>query len=64
MEAVILSIAACVIAGALGLAWGADRMMKHRHEQFRRLEKQNVALRAHLEVARARMRQLNDRRIR
>lgn len=62
MESVIIGIVAASVVGCIALVWGTDRLVKRRFEHVRRLEKQNVALRAHLEVARAKMRQMSGRR--
>lgn len=58
---VIVIIVSVVLGGVL--VWCVDRLTKHQRSHFRRLEKQNMALRANLEVARAKMRQLNSRRV-
>jgi hypothetical protein len=46
----------------VGLVWGTDLATKRRRCQVRELEKKNLALRANLEVARAKMREITGRR--
>lgn len=63
MEQIIIGTVSLLALVGLVLVWSIDRLRKRQYDHFRELEKQNLALRAHLEVARAKMRQLNNRRV-
>jgi len=62
MELMIIGIVLASVSASLGVVAGIDWVARRRQKHVRRLEKQNSALHAHLEVARARMRNLSERR--
>jgi hypothetical protein len=62
MELVIIIIVLGTVSASLGVVAGLNWLSARREHHLRRLERKNSNLQANLEVARARLRQMSERR--
>jgi hypothetical protein len=62
MELVIVIVVIVSVSASLGVVAGVNWLSARREQHLRRLERKNTSLQANLEVARARLRQLSERR--
>jgi len=62
MELLIIIVVLGTASASLGVVAGVNWLSARREKHVRRLEKRNSKLQANLEVARARLRQMSERR--